>query len=523
MVSDLAVSGFKMIVSQDPVISRGNSTDWHESQNNGKQWREADSLGYFVKDVRTGKSYDMPWPWGGNCGVVDFTKPEVADWWGKNQQKVLNDGVRGFWTDMGEPAWCNEESTERLFMKHHSGMHAEIHNVYGLTWDKVVTEQFEKRNPNKRIFQMTRSAFAGMQRYTFGWSGDSGDGNDVLNGWNKLAAQVILGQSAGMGLIPFWTTDISGYCGDIKDRDAMAELYIRWMQFGVFNPLSRAHHEGNNAAEPWTFGTEAERICRDAINLKYRLHPYFYTYARNAYDSGLPLMRALILEYPDDTETFKLESEFLLGKELLVAPVVEKEASVKQVYLPQGEWIDYTDGVTVYQGKKWITYPVTLSTIPLFVKRGSIIPEIPVQQYIGENKNSVVWFNVFPAAEGRTAEFTLYEDDGETTDYKRDVFCKTGIRCISAKDELNIDISTKNENGWNSNKNSNFGIKIHLDKAPESISIDAKKLKQTGNDKLEKSADSNNEKPVWSWDKLTKTCRIIWRRSESFAKIIIKK
>jgi len=523
MVSDLAALGFKMIVSQDPVISRGNSTDWHESQNNGKQWREADSLGYFVNDIRTGKSYDMPWPWGGNCGVVDFTKPEVADWWGKNQQKVLNDGVRGFWTDMGEPAWCNEESTERLFMKHHLGMHAEIHNVYGLTWDKVVTEQFEKRNPNKRIFQMTRSAFAGMQRYTFGWSGDSGDGDDVLNGWNKLAAQVLLGQSAGMGLIPFWTTDISGYCGDIKDRDAMAELYIRWMQFGVFNPLSRAHHEGNNAAEPWTFGTEAERICRDAINLKYRLHPYFYTYARNAYDSGLPLMRALFLEYPDDTETFKLESEFLLGKELLVAPVVEKEASVKQVYLPLGEWIDYTDGVTVYQGKKWITYPVTLSTIPLFVKRGSIIPEMPVQQYIGENKNSVVWFNVFPAADGRSAAFTLYEDDGETNDYKKDIYGKTGITCISAKDELNIDITTENENGWNSNKNSNFGIKIHLDKAPESISIDAKKLKQIGNDKLEKLTDSNTEKPVWSWDKLTKTCRIVWSRSDLSAKIIIKK
>ncbi|MFY9152097.1 MAG: TIM-barrel domain-containing protein, partial [Prolixibacteraceae bacterium] len=158
MVSDLADMGFKVIVSQDPVVSKGNSSDWHSANTlNAKiQWQEADSLGYFAKDARTEKSYDMPWPWGGNCGVVDFTKPEVADWWGKYQQKVIDDGVRGFWTDMGEPAWSNEESADRLFMKHHLGMHNEIHNVYGLTWDKVVTEQFEKRNPNTRIFQMTR-------------------------------------------------------------------------------------------------------------------------------------------------------------------------------------------------------------------------------------------------------------------------------------------------------------------------------------------------------------------------------
>jgi alpha-glucosidase len=523
MVSDLAVLGFKMIVSQDPVISKGNSKDWHESENNGKQWREADSLGYFVKDVRNGKSYDMPWPWGGNCGVVDFTKPEGADWWGKNQQKVLNDGVRGFWTDMGEPAWCNEESAERLFMKHNLGMHAEIHNVYGLTWDKVVTEQFEKRNPNKRVFQMTRSAFAGMQRYTFGWSGDSGDGNDVLNGWNKLAAQVTLAQSAGMGLIPFWTTDISGYCGDIKDRNAMAELYIRWMQFGIFNPLSRAHHEGNNAVEPWTFGAETESICRDAISLKYRLHPYFYTYARNAFDTGLPLIRALLLEYPEDMETFKLESEFLLGKELLVAPVVEKDATEKQVYLPQGEWIDFNDGCTVYHGKQWISYPVTLSTIPLFVKRGSIIPEMRVQQFIGENKNALVWFDIFPAAEGRTADFTLYQDDGETNDYKKDIFGKTEIKCISTKDELNIGIDTKNENGWNSNKNHNFGIKIHLDQAPKSVLVDSEKLKQINSDKLEKMKETESEKSIWSWNRNTKTCIIMFCEKGLASEINLKK
>lgn len=344
MLKHLDSLGFKMIISQDPVIS----------QKDNPQWKEADSLQYFTTDIRTNRSYDLPWPWGGNCGVVDFTKPEVADWWGKYQQKPLDDGVRGFWTDMGEPAWSNEDATDRLFMKHHAGMHDEIHNVYGLTWDKVVKEQFEKHNPDKRVFQMTRAAYAGLQRYTFGWSGDAGNGNNVLDGWDQLANQVPMSLSSGMGGIPFWACDISGYCGDITDHKAMAELYTRWMQFGIFNPLSRAHHEGNHAAEPWMFGEEAEKNSRAAIQLKYQLFPYIYTYAREAHDKGLPLMRALLLEYPNDPETFKTDGQFLFGKELLVAPVVKKGAVTKKVYLPEGEWIDFNNSKTIYEGEQWI-------------------------------------------------------------------------------------------------------------------------------------------------------------------------
>jgi alpha-glucosidase len=510
MVSDLEANGFKMIVSQDPVIS----------QNNRKQWKEADSLGYFTTDIRTGKTYDMPWPWGGNCGVVDFTKPEVAAWWGDYQQKVLKDGVRGFWTDMGEPAWSNEESTDRLFMKHHLGMHNEIHNVYGFTWDKVVTEQFEKHNPNRRVFQMTRAAYAGMQRFTFGWSGDSGDGNDVLNGWNKLAAQVTLAQSAGMGLIPFWATDISGYCGDIKDREAMAELYIRWMQFGVFNPLSRAHHEGNNAAEPWTFGPEAERLSREAISLKYKLHPYIYTYAREAYDSGLPLMRALLIEYPDDKETFALIGQFLLGKELLIAPVVEKEATIKQVYLPQGEWIDYNDGMTLYRGKQWVEYPVTLSTIPVFVKRGSIIPHMPVMQFIGEKKSAPVTFEVFPAADGRTASFTLYEDDGETNNYKKDVFRRMEVKCVSSKEAYTISIKNAISKGYQP-ESRNSVIKMRMEKAPVNVSLNSARLKSVKAQAMTAEMDILNEKSMWNWDKQTNILLIKCAANISNAEIVI--
>ncbi|HHU58407.1 MAG TPA: DUF4968 domain-containing protein [Bacteroidales bacterium] len=491
MLSDLAEKGFKVVISQDPVISQVNSS----------QWFEADSLGYFATDIRTGESYDMPWPWGGHCGVVDFTNPEVADWWGDYQQKPINDGVKGFWTDMGEPAWSNEEDVDRLNMQHHAGMHDEIHNVYGLEWDRIVTEQFEKHNPNTRIFQMTRAAYAGLQRYTFGWSGDAGHGGNVLNGWSSLAGQIPLALSSGMGLIPFWATDISGYCGDISSYSGFAELYTRWLQFGAFNPLSRIHHEGNNAVEPWLFGDEVLEIIKDAIELKYQLFPYLYSYSREAYDTGLPIMRATILEYPDDAEALKAEHQFLFGSELLVAPVVEQYAAVKRVYLPAGEWVDFNDPSKVYRGRQWMDYPVDLATVPIFIKKGSIIPMMPVMQYIHEDENYPLTFKVFPAGNGHQATtFALYEDDGESNDYKRDQFGKRIIRYRSNQTGAELEIATKESGGFQLSKR-DYQIKIVNTQEPRRIELNGKRLR-----KVRKSSDF--EKLQWYWDKDTNTCII---------------
>lgn len=495
MIKDLEAQGFKMIVSQDPVISKGTSA----------QFQEADAAGYFAKDIRTGKTYDMPWPWGGNCGVVDFTKPEVADWWGAYQQKPLDDGVRGFWTDMGEPAWSNEDAVDRLNMKHQLGMHDEIHNVYGFTWDKVVTEQFYKRNPNKRIFQMTRASFAGLQRYSFGWSGDSGNGDNVAEGWAQMANQIPVGVSAGLGLIPFWTCDISGYCGDIKDYPAMAELYTRWMQFGIFTPLTRAHHEGDIAVEPWMFGPEAEKNAKSAIELKYRLIPYFYTLAREAYDTGVPLMRAMPVEFPADEESYRLNGQFMLGKSLLVAPVVEKGADTKEVYLPQGDWIDFNDKTTIYKGGKWITVNAPLNKIPMFAKRGSIVPGTTVQQFIGQNPSAPVIYEIFPSST-EASNFELYEDDGENRDYERGVFCKTNVSATSDNDKILIKTSRK-ASGYQPVAQRNIIFNIHTDKKPKSVHGASGKIKKAKPSLLE-SLDTEFQTVAWTWDEKSKTISI---------------
>jgi alpha-glucosidase len=493
MTQYLKQNGFKMIVSQDPVVS----------QRNKAQWTEADSLGYFVKDVRTGTSYDMPWPWGGNCGVVDFTIPEVADWWGKYQQKPLDDGVAGFWTDMGEPAWSNEEDTDRLNMVHNIGMHDEIHNVYGLTWDKVVTEQFYKRNPGKRVFQMTRSAYAGLQRYTFGWTADSGNGADVLDGWGQFANQVQVGISAGLGGIPFWTTDISGYCGDIKDYPAMAELYTRWMQFGVFCPLSRAHHEGNNAVEPWMFGDEAEKNAKAAIELKYTLFPYIYTYARKSHDTGLPITRGLFMEFPGDPTAVATEDQFMFGEEILVAPVLRKGERTRTLYLPEGDWIDFGDKTTVYAGGKTISYDAPLDVIPIFVKRGSIVPQMPVMQYMHENPDYPVTVDIFPAAKGGKASFQLYEDEGENLDYLNGVYCLTDFVCTTTDSGYDITIEG-DSHGFRQSEKRNFELALHITSKPDRVTVGGERIKASS----QKVYDALREPVQWMWDEKSLTCRI---------------
>ena len=511
MLTTLREQGFRVILSQDPVIS----------QNNRRQWAEADSLGFFVRDVRTGTTYDMPWPWGGNCGVVDFTLPAVADWWGAYQQKPLDAGAAGFWTDMGEPAWSNEEDLDRLHMQHHIGMHDEVHNIYGLTWDKVVKEQFEQRNPNRRVFQMTRAAYAGLQRYTFGWSGDSGNGGDVTEGWPQLRNQVAIGISAGLGGIPFWTTDISGYCGDITHHEAMAELYTRWMQFGIFNPLSRAHHEGDNAVEPWQFGERAERHSRSAIELKYRLFPYLYSYAREAHDSGLPLLRGLFMEYPHDQQALAIDDQFLFGEELLVAPVLRKGERVRRLYLPEGEWYDFHDPRQTYFGGETIAYRAPLSVIPLFVKKGSIIPMMPVMQYIHERSDYPLWVHVYPHYEEESARFELYEDEGEDLGYLENVASRTLFTCTTLPDGYRMEI-TPHDNGFRQSDRRNLILTFHLEEQPSRVTINGMKVKKQQETKLTERADSGNPTTGWSWNSDTGECRVTLPDDREHATIEIR-
>lgn len=462
MLADLQKQGFKVIVSQDPIISKRNK----------KQWQEAADRGLLVLDRRTGKPYDMPWPWGGPGGLVDFTKPEAADYWGKLQQKVVDQGVDGFWTDMGEPAWSNLDAPDRLFMKHHAGPHAEIHNVYGHTWDRLVTAQWRKRNGNRRIFQMTRSAYAGMQRFTFGWSGDSGCNENVMKDWDRLADQVRIAQSSGLGGLVFWSSDISGYCGDITDYRAFGPIYVRWMQFGMFNTLSRVHHNGNQAVEPWQFGPVVEDMVRKAVELRYRLFPYIYTYARRSYDSGLPVIRPMALEFPGDENSLKADTQFMFGREMLIAPVLS-DSTVRRLYLPKGDWIDFNNPTRKVAGGRWITQQAPLSETPIWVREGSIIPTMPVMQYIHERPDYPVILEMYPAGDpGDEAGFELYEDDGLTYDYEKNRDSRTAFAIETTPRGWDIKVAERESHGYEPPSPRSLVFKVHLPEGKEILKVE---------------------------------------------------
>jgi alpha-glucosidase/alpha-D-xyloside xylohydrolase len=280
--------------------------------------------------------------------------------------------------------------------------------------------------PNVRPWALHRNGYAGVQRYGgWIWSGD------VQSRWATLAAHVPVGVNYSLSLSPFWGTDTGGF---VPTRELTGELYTRWFQFSTFNPLMRSHGRTWKLRLPWGWNTgefgpvesnsgpdkselhnaEVEPICKKYLELRYRLLPYNYTLMREACDSGLPPMRALWLHYPGDAEAVKLGDEYLWGRDLLVAPVVEKGATTRRLYLPEGTWYDWWTGKTA-RGKQWVERQVDLATMPLYVRAGAIVPLDPVRQYTAQPMTEPTTLRVYPGANG---SFTLYDDDGQSLGYR---------------------------------------------------------------------------------------------------------
>ncbi|HEV2445939.1 MAG TPA: TIM-barrel domain-containing protein, partial [Candidatus Sulfopaludibacter sp.] len=286
--------------------------------------------------------------------------------------------------------------------------------------------------PDERPFALHRNGYPGMQRYaSFLWSGD------VSSTWETLKTHIPVAVNTGLSGIPYWGTDIGGF---VPTKEFTAELYLRWFQFGAFNPLFRSHGRTWKLRLPWGWNTgdpgpvevsgynqgftpdasqlhdeRVETICRKYLNLRYRLLPYLYSAVRECCTSGMPILRALWLHYPDDAEAVARGDEYLWGRDLLVAPVVEKGATSRELYLPRGPWYDFWSGERMEGGRK-ITRAVDLETTPLYVRAGTILPMGPVKQFTEEKVDAPLEITIYPGANGT---FLLYEDDGRSFDYRK--------------------------------------------------------------------------------------------------------
>jgi oligosaccharide 4-alpha-D-glucosyltransferase len=393
----------------------------------------AASRPYLAVDS-SGKPYYLTDFYFGHGGLIDIFRNDAQDWFWRFYKRQMENGVEAWWGDLGEPEKhpSNLYHNMRDYGYHRLFKADEVHNFYGHTWTKMLYNHFAKEYPDKRLFSLNRSGFAGTQHYgIFPWTGD------VSRSWSGFRAQlpILLGMS--MSGVPYVHSDAGGYAGGDDDN----ELYMRWLQFAVFTPIFRPHatalYEMDPSAksfpsEPALIDTPFRGYARQAVKLRYELLDYNYSLAYEQAQNGKPLMAPLYYPFSHDTTASKIEDEYMWGENFLVAPVIEKGAKTRKYYLPAGKWYELA-GYKMHEGRKWYVDTVSLTSIPVFIREGSFIPLDDVTR--GTNvANAKGIKEVVYLPSGKSSRSTLFDDNGhsklslEKRNYNLVQFGSTGLK-----------------------------------------------------------------------------------------------
>ncbi|SHK70131.1 glycoside hydrolase family 31 protein [Epilithonimonas mollis] len=347
----------------------------------------------------------------------DFTYPKARTWWA-DQMKIYQDvGINGYWNDMNEPAIDGQMMPDNVVFDYNGRKShtAESHNLYGFLMARSSFESFKKYGGNKRPFVMTRSAFAGVQRYATVWSGDNQAKDE------HILLGILLNNQMSLSGIPFVGPDLGGYIGD-----GNKDLYRRWVEVGVFSPYLRNHREQFAAAnEPWSYGEDNELISQSYIGFRYQMMPYLYSKFHETSVNGMPISKALCVDYPFDSNIYDVnyQHQFLFGDAFLIAPVTGKDKQ-KKVYFPEGQFYNvFTD--EKIEGNQEKLMELDPYHLPIFAKASSIIPLQNVIQSTKEKPNDTLLLHIYNG--DKLNSFSYYEDDGETLDYEKGDFYKRSI------------------------------------------------------------------------------------------------
>jgi alpha-glucosidase len=355
--------------------------------------------------------------WPGECVFPDFSRVETRLWWGQHHQALVDAGVAGVWNDMNEPSVFRGPAVPRMDQTmpdeaRHGAPGADVphhqaHNLYGFHMSQATREGLLALRPNQRPFVISRAGYAGIQRHAMVWLGD----NHSI--WTHLETNIAMCLGMGLSGVPFVGPDVGGFMGDTEP-----ELLVRWHQAGALTPFFRNHSAlGTRRQEPWTFGEAVEALCRQAIELRYRLLPYVYTAFWACSVDGLPIMRPLWLVHPDDPATEGLHDQYYFGADLLVAPVTRPRATHRMVYFPAGRWICFHTGEVV-EGPAHRVVDAPLDRLPLFGRAGAVLPLGPVRQSTDEELE-VLTLRIFP---GERLSGLWYDDDGLSLEHARGAF-----------------------------------------------------------------------------------------------------
>ena len=442
-INDYAAKGVRIVMSQSgPMVKT-------ESPTFASGWAQ----GVFANDGK-GNPVEAGW-YGGK--LLDFTSPKMNAWLWPQTRKLDEAGISGWWLDLTEPE--GETPQTHYF----GGTPAEIHNQYSF----LNTLSFEgvqlAVHPDQRPFILTRAGSAGLQRHHAAvWTGD------IYSDYATLRAHPPEMLNSGLSGFAYWTSDTGGFLvGDYKnDRfGAQARLYERWMQFSAFGPITRAHKAGG-VPEPYGLGTATEQGARHYLRLRYQLMPYIYSYAWEASNTGLPLVRALLLEYPDDPGSVSAPGdEYLFGRELLVAPVLNEGLTNRNIYFPPGKWFDWDYGYEYEGGRTWVV-SAPQNRIPVAVRAGAIIPMAPDMKNTSEKPWDPLTVEIYPSGK---SSFTLYRDDGISFAYLNALFTVTKF----SVDEKNFAVRMTLEESNRRFVPQDYVLRFHLRREPLTVTIDS--------------------------------------------------
>lgn len=450
MIEKLESMGFKTVVIIDPGIKIDKDYWVHQQgiENN-----------YFCKRQDGTLMKGMVWP--GMCHFPDYTNPAVRNWWADLFKEFIADlGVRGVWNDMNEPAVFEIETFPDDVRHHYDGddcSHRKAHNVYGSLMAMATQQGMLKYAPQRRPLVITRSAYAGVQKYSSVWTGDN------VASWEHLWLANIMVQRLSISGISFAGSDIGGFI-----ELPTPELFIRWIQLGIFHPFCRNHSSGDHGdQEPWSFGEETELIFKKYIELRYQFLPYIYTAFWQNTQKGSPMIRPLAFLDQLDTETYYRQDEFGLGDHLIICPIVQPEVEGRWLYLPSGCYYNYWTDELLYGGMEiWADAP--LDTIPMYVKAGAVLPHFPVKQYVDIDKLPPLTLHVYYHYDQERSE--LYEDSGDGWEHLEGNFSLS--RFIIFGDDKSFEIHKEKTGNFVPNYK-NYKIVVHgLSFAPKEVCND---------------------------------------------------
>jgi alpha-D-xyloside xylohydrolase len=400
MVDELHRDNFHLMISIWPFFEPGSTN-----------YDYMDQHGWFVDKFKFAKP---PYHTNG-MAVYDATNPEARKfYWDRIDKSLFSIGVDAWWMDTTEPETEGQEDNILLNRKLAAGSGNRYVNVFPLMDTGAVYEGQRSASDKKRVYILSRSAFSGTQRNSVtAWSGD------INSDFFTLRRQIPAGLNFALSGFPYWTTDVGGFVSGNPDDPAYRELFVRWFQFGTFSPILRVHgtrHPDEN--ELWSYGLAAQKILVNFDRLRYRLLPYIYSLAWKTTSEGYTPMRPLVMDFRTDDRAANIGDQFLYGPAILVNPVTEPAATLRQLYLPSAKWYDFWAGTAV-QGGRMVEAAAPLERIPLYVRAGSILPLGPDVEWSTEKPADPIELRIYRGADG---DFKLYEDENDNYDYERGVY-----------------------------------------------------------------------------------------------------